>query len=215
MAKTKNEILQDIKVFFGLAEAASPTYTLADGTPIEASALEVGGSVMIGGAAAPAGDYTLSDGQTLTVDESGIITAVNPAVAPAGTPEVPMAVTPEMAQAAFLKFAAGTPEERLANLEIVARALFESTFGWELREQTQKAIRDQAINVYKTAMAEHEAKENKNSDAIVKMVALLEEVLKTPTTTAEAPKQTFTKQQPESKNEKFARIAKTLETLKN
>ena len=89
MAESKNEILQKIKVFLGLAEMPSPAYTLADGTPIECSALEVGGTVMIGGAPAPAGDYTLSDGQTLSVDASGVITALNALPAEMEAPAAP------------------------------------------------------------------------------------------------------------------------------
>jgi hypothetical protein len=179
MAKTKNEILQDIKVFFGLAEATSPTYTLADGTPIEASALEVGGTVMIGGAAAPAGDYTLSDGQTLSVDEAGIITAVNP---------MPVDMTEPPADPA-------APPVTQATIEQMVKEAVTAAVGAQMEKYTAKLTQQEK--------------------GFAMLVAMMEDVLKTPTTTPEAPKQTFTKQQPESKNEKFARIAKTLETLKN
>jgi len=74
----KVSILKTIKLLLGMAEEvpASPSYTLEDGTPIEVSALEVGGSVVVGDAPAPVGDHKLSDGTIITVDEMGIIVSI-------------------------------------------------------------------------------------------------------------------------------------------
>jgi hypothetical protein len=74
----KNSILKSIKVLLGLEAAASPVYTLADGTPIEVSELVLGGTVIVGDAPAPAGEHILSDGQTIVVDENGVITEIRP-----------------------------------------------------------------------------------------------------------------------------------------
>jgi hypothetical protein len=74
----KLKILKEIKVFLGLEAAASPTYTLADGTPIEVSELVLGGTVIVGDGPAPAGEHILSDGQTIVVDENGVITEIRP-----------------------------------------------------------------------------------------------------------------------------------------
>ena len=78
----KGNILKTIKVLLGLAEEpapAAPAYTLQDGTGVDVSAMEIGGTVIIGDMPATEGDYTLSDGTTFTVDAMGIITAITPA----------------------------------------------------------------------------------------------------------------------------------------
>lgn len=59
-------------------------------------------------------------------------------------------MTAESMAACFTAFATGTPEDRIANLELVAKALMEYNFGWQIREQQQKASTDEAINIYKT-----------------------------------------------------------------
>ena len=51
-------------------------YSLMDGTKVEISALQVGGSVTIEGQPAPAGDHELMDGTEITLDENGKIIAI-------------------------------------------------------------------------------------------------------------------------------------------
>jgi uncharacterized protein YuzE len=52
-------------------------YSLMDGTKVEISALEVGGSVNLAdGTMAPAGDHELMDGTEITLDENGKIIAI-------------------------------------------------------------------------------------------------------------------------------------------
>ena len=52
-------------------------YSLMDGTKVEISALEVGGSVNLAdGSVAPAGDHELMDGTEITLDENGKIIAI-------------------------------------------------------------------------------------------------------------------------------------------
>lgn len=63
-------------------------YSLMDGTKVEISALEVGGSVNLAdGSVAPAGDHELMDGTEITLDENGKIIAIETKV---------MDVTPEV-----------------------------------------------------------------------------------------------------------------------
>jgi uncharacterized protein YuzE len=63
-------------------------YSLMDGTKVEISALEVGGSVNLAdGTMAPAGDHELMDGTEITLDENGKIIAIETKV---------MDVTPEV-----------------------------------------------------------------------------------------------------------------------
>ena len=62
-------------------------YSLMDGTKVEISALEIGGSVTIEGQPAPAGDHELMDGTEITLDENGIIVEIESKQVEA-TPEV-------------------------------------------------------------------------------------------------------------------------------
>jgi hypothetical protein len=80
------------------APAAVPTeaakeYDLVSGGKVKIDSLEVGGYVTIldeagNEAPAPAGDHELVDGTTITVDEAGIITAINAPVEEAPEVEV-------------------------------------------------------------------------------------------------------------------------------
>ncbi len=53
-------------------------YSLMDGTKVEISALEIGGTVLLAdGTPAPAGEHTLMDGTEIQLDENGIITEIS------------------------------------------------------------------------------------------------------------------------------------------
>lgn len=144
------------------AALAAKTYKLKDGVTevsiTQAGELPAAGDmVTINGTPAPEGTHELSDGATITVDATGMITVytaapVNPP-APSAPPAPPQPVTlaemtPEQMTAMYSKFATGTPEERLANLEVMIKALMESSFGWKIREGNE----NQAIQVYKESM---------------------------------------------------------------
>lgn len=75
-----------------------------------------------------------------------------PPAAPAAAPPQPVTLsqmTVEQVQAMYLKFATGSPEERLAGLEIMVKALMECNFGWKIREGNENT----AIEVYKDTIA--------------------------------------------------------------
>lgn len=77
---------------------------------------------------------------------------VVPAAPPAPAPVTQMSkldMTPEGMAAMFAAFSTGTPEDRIANLELVCKALMEYNFGWQIREAQQKLTADEAINIYK------------------------------------------------------------------
>jgi hypothetical protein len=142
------------------AALAAKTYKLQDGTEIsisQAGELPAAGDlVTIGGVPAPAGTLTLEDGATITVDATGAITVYTAAVAPAAPPAPapapltqPVTLSAEDVAAMYAKFATGSPEERLANAEIMIRALMENSFGWKIREGNENT----AIQVYKDTMA--------------------------------------------------------------
>ena len=52
---------------------------LIDGTPVQITALEVGGIVTINGVPAPAGEHTLQDGTVIVLGENGAIMEIKPA----------------------------------------------------------------------------------------------------------------------------------------
>lgn len=89
-------------------------YSLADGTKVQISALEVGGIVQLAdGTPAPAGEYQLLDGTSIQVDETGAIieiaspkedTVIEEPVAPAA-PVAPAQDTQAMAEALKAEFA--------------------------------------------------------------------------------------------------------------
>jgi hypothetical protein len=130
----KISILKNIKVLLGLEDPqpASPTYTLKDGTPVTISALELGGTVMVGDAKAPVGEHELSDGTVITVDENGVITNIKPSQVEAQEqvqePQQPAGLTEEMVRkivAEMLKEKTDSIEARLsvqkeANAKIIA-----------------------------------------------------------------------------------------------
>lgn len=145
------------------ATPSAKTYKLQDGvTEISISQAgelpAAGDMVTIGGAPAPANTYTLADGATITVDATGMITtytaAAAPPAPPAPAPAPPQPVTLsqmtlEQVQAMYAKFATGSPEERLAGLEVMVKALMECNFGWKIREGNENT----AIEVYKDTIA--------------------------------------------------------------
>lgn len=62
-------------------QALNTDYQLKDGTPVTIDKLEIGGTVLMGGMPAPAGEYELADGTKCTIGEGGLITAITPAAA--------------------------------------------------------------------------------------------------------------------------------------
>lgn len=165
---TAKEILLKIKAAFNGEPPAPPapptptakTYKLKEGTEISiAQAGEtpaVGDMVTIGGAPAPEGVHTLEDGSTITVDATGTITAYTAAMAapppppPAPpAPAQPVTLSAEEVKAMYEKFATGSPEERMANLETMVKALMECNFGYEIRKGQEQT----AIQAYKDSLA--------------------------------------------------------------
>ena len=122
---TNKEAFEAIKQLFSMTPEAAPApnpapeapkvdegkvelaeYALEDGTKVMISALEVGGKVeMENGEAAPAGDHKLADGYIISVDETGVITAVTAPEAPKeDTPSVEVEVESKKAEEFRAKF---------------------------------------------------------------------------------------------------------------
>lgn len=147
------------------AGPTAKTYKLQDGvTEISISQAgdlpAAGDMVTINGAPAPANTYTLSDGATIVVDATGMITTYTAAATPPAPPPAPPAppappqpvtlssMTAEQMTAMYSKFA-GPVDDQLGALIIMVKALMEDRFGWKIREGQENA----AIEVYKDTMA--------------------------------------------------------------
>lgn len=132
-------------------------YSLADGTKVEISALEIGGKVqMADGTPAPMGEHQLMDGTSITVDETGTIVEVSSPkedviveepVAPAA-PVPPAQDTQAMAEELKAEFAEQKSqlEAKIAELESKVKQgfaqvaeLVEALSNTPTAEPTQKA----------------------------------------------------------------------------
>lgn len=196
------------------------TKKLQDGTEIKISKLEVGGAVTIADAPATVGVYTLDDASTIEVDAAGNIIAITPAaVAPTET-EIDMS-QPNAVKSLFEKFATGSPEERIANLETVAKALFEDRFGWQLREAQDKANRDAAIKVYQETLAtaqksitDQGAVIETQAETLRAMYSLVEVLVTEPKGETPPQKSTFSFSQVEDKTTSLGRKMAALDQLR-
>src|SRR5262245_13978097 len=80
MSKAKDILLKIKAMFEGLPPTTTPqaqtsqTLKTTDGIEIVVDELKVGGKAMINGAPAPANTYTLENGDSITVDATGLIT---------------------------------------------------------------------------------------------------------------------------------------------
>jgi hypothetical protein len=199
------EIIEKLRVAFAeLTGAPAPQpepapkpqvfgYKLADGTEIEVSGEVAPGSVVtIQGVPAPAGEHVLEDGTKIEVAEGGVITEVE-APEPAA-PVVDEEMKKKQLMSAVQKFATGTPEERLTNLEFISKMLFEYAYGWELREQAQKQVKDQAMAIYQQMRSEEKTDDrvkqlettvNKYREMFAQMLELTEALAKAPVAPAD------------------------------
>lgn len=162
----------------------STDYPLADGTTVTIDTLAVGGMITIAGNPAPDGEYVLPDGTNVT-SAGGVITEVASKEAEQVEEEIPTDLTTaEDFKKAFAKFATGTPEQRIANLEVIAKATMEYCFGYEIRRAQQDATQAAAINVYKTGFAKIEAENKTLRVALQKTADLLQAIGDSPVAVA-------------------------------
>lgn len=154
------------------------------------------------------------------------VAAAAPPVPPVPiTPTAKMAeMTPESVASFFAAFATGTPEDRIANLELVCKALMEYNFGWQIREGQQKVTTDQAIEVYKQDLATAQASLATSKTAMAKQEAklaglfeLVEQLVSVasadPKTLSQAQKDRFEKSK--TKEERMAAMAEAIRKSKN
>lgn len=129
--------------------------------------------------------------------------AVPPAPAPAHVPAVPVTqaamatvpapavkpapVTEKQVSEMLSRFAVGDVEARIGNLELVAKALMQSEFGWQIMEQQRLADANAAIAIYQTTLqnqtAELEAAKaslSKHDTTIKGLFELVEKLVELP-----------------------------------
>lgn len=157
------------------AADAQKQYTLADGSKLLIDKLEAGGSVQSVDATgnptqAAAGEYALTDGTNIVVDDKGMITSVETPTdenAEQGTPEE----NAELIKAAVEKFATGSPEDRIANLEAMCKALMQYCFGYEMSKGQMDQVKQEAITAYSQSFTQHQTKTQTQIDSITQKFA--------------------------------------------
>ena len=122
------------------------TATLADGTQIKyPGELAVDTAITVvtaeGEVPAPDGDHTLEDGTIVKTKDGKVAEIV---AAQAKTPVEQM-----KALQSKIEVKQATVEERLANLEAIAKVVMEYCYGWELRESKMEDAKEKAIEAYK------------------------------------------------------------------
>lgn len=167
--------------------AEAVVYTLADGTEIKVSALEVGGDVTIADVMAPAGTYVLEDKSSIVVDELGKITEIVEKTEEAPAAELPEDLNTEKFEARVLKL--------------------------ESEYQELKATSEQSMAALKEGFAVAEQKIEGQNTIIGQLVALVEQLAIVPSADIPTPKKAFSFSNVETKNKglsKFAEAAKKL-----
>lgn len=91
---------------------------------------------------APEGDIVLEDGRTLKVGKDSKVAEI--VEKPADDTEAKMKKEKKALEDLITKFAAGTPEERIANLEVMCKALMNYNFSYDMSQ----GLKDQAIAAY-------------------------------------------------------------------
>jgi hypothetical protein len=151
--------------FSALPQIATPTVELKtiEGNVVGVDKLEPGGTITIDGATPADGSYTLETGEVVTV-MGGVIGEVstkeegNKDNEPPATAPAPM-TTPQQMKDALQQFAdnpANTPD--MAKLVTIVKACFEYSFGYQIREEAERAQRQAAIDAYKTGFTAHDDK---------------------------------------------------------
>ena len=170
-------------------EAVLPTeYELKDGGKVMIDKLEVGGIVMVDGAAALPGDLELADGTKLTVADNGVISEMVAAEVIADEPPAMEDMsTPAAMQIALSKFAdISAPDTDIKKMAVILKACFENVFGWQIREAQEKATRDAAIEVYKSGFSVHEEKIKKQQSIIEQLLTLSQLIVDAPAAAPDA-----------------------------
>ena len=198
------KLAQIKKLLFDAAAPQAPgpgsakPYKLQDGTPVTVSALAPGGSVLINGSPAKAGDYVLEDGTQLTVDDSGKITAIVPAKAAAKAPAAKPAAPGDKP---------GTAPDGPDWTEDF-KAVKQQVAGQQQAFEAYKADTDKKI-------AAHAAQMDQHHEALKQMYDVVQKIAKAPTgETPQVPKTKFSFSKVNDRKEMMNRYLHAMEEMK-
>jgi hypothetical protein len=203
--------------------APANTYTFTDGSSITTDAT---GAIT---AATPAS--TPAPAPAPVEDKSQTPAPAKPAPVPTPAPApAPMPQAHQSARFAFTEehktadgidklFAsialAGTPEERITNLETVCKAMMEYCFGWEIKQVKEKTDRDNAIKVYTESLAPLQQQMEAQKKTIAAQKEMVDEMIKLVQEFVDAPvsnppqktKTVFSNVKPKGSIERYAAAA--------
>lgn len=204
MSDKKKNLLAKIKEMLSAAEATEQKfaeYKLQDGTTISCDSIAVGEEVTQNGQPAAAGDYILEDGTIIKVDDAGLIVEIKEPEA--STEDL---TTQEGIKKAYDKFANG--QMNAEQMSVILKALMEYTFGWQIREQQEKATRDAAIKAYQDAIAPMQTQLKKQGEILKQVFALMNEIVELPADDSPAAtgKKKFSFANVESRKKSFERF---------
>lgn len=190
---------------------APVTVKLSDGTEAVVDKFEVGGVMKVGEALVVPGDYTTETGDVVTIGDNGVIAAI----VPKKVEEAPIDMTtPAGIANAYEKFASGTMD--VPGMGLILKALMEYCFGWQIREQQDKATRDAAIAVYTEGLKNAQQTITQQETMMKEMFTLMEQLVSAPGDDApvDSTKKKFSFSKIEGKNAYFNKMSEAMKTLK-
>lgn len=221
--------IADIDVGDAVFSDAAMTVPYPDGT-YKVTGTAFGFTVTAG--AVSAVDDATNTGPGAPIETAMAKPPAPPAPAPAPAPPAPVApavpITQAQMEIMFAKFATGTADERISNLEVMCKALMECNYGYQIREASE----DAAVQAYKdsvasmvaglmassqTAIDEQKAINTKQQETIVGLFELCEKLAEIPTaeplTLNGNKKEKFDRT--EKREQKYETIAAAIKEMKN
>ena len=114
---------------------------------------------------APDGTHELEDGRTI-VSMDGKVSEVKTKEVEKGVEEEVEVDMEKVFNTYKEKFATGTPEDRIAILETLVKALFEDRFSWKLNEKKSEQMVNDALTAYQTKFEAEKTESNQKFEAL-------------------------------------------------
>lgn len=203
------EILDKIKGFFmapmqPMQQPMQPqgpaSYTLEDGTPVEISAMQVGGTATMGGQSLPDGEYTLNTGDKIKITQ-GVISEIEQ------KPVQPMQPMPQQMpqQMTQEQFDAAITEQKTA-FEAQINAITGAA-------KAEKEANEKALSELKGQFEQALQDATKQSETIKQLFELVEKIAATPVAPAPETPRTGFQSKAEKREAKLMGIAKSLKEI--
>lgn len=120
---------------------------------------------------APDGTHELQDGRKIETKDGKVI-MIESAKEQEQEKEVEIELS-EMFKSFKETFATGTPEERIAKLEAMVKALFKDRFDWQIREEERQKDMESALAVYKSGFEDASNKLKEQTATIEKQSKII------------------------------------------